>query len=80
MEKHEEALLHQLETEGKEIAQCRMEIKNIIYSGKKINCSALLRICKRLNSHIEAFDKIDDELSRSEAIRLSKPKLKAAGM
>ncbi len=80
MEKHEEALLQQLETEGNEIAKCRKEISDIINSGKKINCSALLRICKRLNSHIEAFDNIDNELSGLEEIRLNDPKLKAAGM
>ena len=80
MEKHEEVLLQQLETEGNEIAKCRQEIKKIVDSGKKINLSALLRICRRLNSHIDNFDRIDDELSMSENIRLSNPKLKAAGM
>ncbi|MBR1598452.1 MAG: hypothetical protein IJ661_06075 [Lachnospiraceae bacterium] len=80
MEKHEEALLQQLEAEGKEIAKYRLDIKNIVYSGKKINLSAMLRVCRTLNSHIEAFDKIDDELSKSETVRLSNPKLKAVGM
>ena len=80
MEKHEDILLHKLEAEGQEIAKCRLEIKSIVYSGKRINLSAMLRVCRKLNSHIESFDRIDDELSKSEAVRLSNPKLKAAGM
>lgn len=80
MEEHEELLLQQLESEGEEIAKHRKALYEIINSGRKINCAKLLGICKHLNEHIAAFDRIDAELSRSETIRLTSPKLRVSGL
>lgn len=68
MEEREEMLLQQLEAEGRQIARCRKTLSDIIDSGRKINCPKLITICKSLNEHIGVFDKINDELSRIEAI------------
>lgn len=75
----EEMLLKQLEREGREIAHYRMELSNMINSGNKINCSKLLRICRKLNEHIESFDQIDMELSYSEKV-IVMPVLNASGI
>lgn len=79
MDMHEELLLRQLEREGREIARYRMELSNMINSGNKIDCSKLLRICRKLNEHIEEFDRIDTELSYSEKI-IAMPSLNVSGI
>ncbi len=76
MEKHEEILLQLLENEGKEIARHRKELLKIINSGKRINCSKILKICRRINAHIDLFDQLDRELSDSENL-ISNPNLPA---
>lgn len=68
MEEKEEALLAELESEGKQIAKYRKKLINLINSGKKINSSRLTIICECMNQHIGAFDKISAELTVIEAI------------
>lgn len=82
MVKHEEILLQQLEHEGKEIARNRKELSKIINSGNRINCSKILRICRRINTHIDLFDQLDRELSNAENLiaNINQPALNASGM
>lgn len=65
---NEELLLKQLETEGRQIAKYRKKMSTLINSGQEINSYKLASICERLNYHIKAFDKIDYQLTRLEAL------------
>ena len=68
MEEQEELLLLKLEAEGMQIAKYRRQLISITSSGRLINSTRLLYICKHLNSHIKTFDSINAELSRLETV------------
>lgn len=66
MEEQQENLLRQLETEGQQIAKYRKLMLDIARSGKKIDCSRMLHICRKLNKHISSFDEINNQLIELE--------------
>ena len=68
MERRQENLLTQLETEGMEIARCRKKISDLKHSKGAINYSQLQDIHTRLNKHISSFDKISQQLIELEAV------------
>ncbi len=68
MEEQADDLLKHLEVEGKQIAKCRKLLSDLILSGDKINCSRVMSLCSRLNAHISAFDKIDEQLTELEKL------------
>ena len=80
MEQQEESLMKQLEDEGMHIACLRKELNDMINDGKHISCQKIVRLCRHLNEHIDAFDRIDDALSKAENPELESPKLKAVGL
>ena len=66
MEEQQENLLRQLETEGQQIAKYRKLMLDLARSGKKIDCSRMLHICRKLNKHISSFDEINNQLIELE--------------
>ncbi len=68
MEEQEEYLLTQLEAQGKKIAKYRKQLTELTYSSQPINCSLMLKICNRLNRHIAAFDRINQQLLELDAV------------
>lgn len=68
MEEQADDLLIHLEVEGRQIAECRKLLSDLILSSDKINCSKMLSLCSKLNAHISAFDQINEQLTELEKL------------